>query len=212
MKAIKVRTGPGRPSAEESQLKKRDLLEAALDEFAEAGFHSASLRAIAERAGISTRTLYNHYADKMALFEACLNLSSDMAQSPSSWEKGDLATRLYCYTMALHEHHWTERAIKIGRLVYRESTVLGDLREVIRQQFERFQIGPVAQILRQAGFRDEDCQRLASYFVGMALGEWQRRVLFGGAALTLEESRFYAREVTSVFLLGVMAQDRGWEI
>jgi TetR/AcrR family transcriptional regulator, mexJK operon transcriptional repressor len=41
--------------------------------FAELGFERASVDAIAARAGVSKATLYNHFADKSALFVACFS-------------------------------------------------------------------------------------------------------------------------------------------
>ncbi|WP_367648090.1 helix-turn-helix domain-containing protein [Ruegeria arenilitoris] len=45
-------------------------MEAAVEEFREHGFHGANTTRIAKRAGVSSRTLYNHFESKDALFEA----------------------------------------------------------------------------------------------------------------------------------------------
>jgi AcrR family transcriptional regulator len=47
------------------------VLEAAIAEFAEHGYHAASTAAIARRAGISQPYIYALFADKQALFLAC---------------------------------------------------------------------------------------------------------------------------------------------
>ena len=49
-----------------------EVLGAGISEFAEHGFHHASMSAIAGRAGISVGALYKYYADKEAFFLACL--------------------------------------------------------------------------------------------------------------------------------------------
>lgn len=54
-----------RPS---TQRKMEDILEAAKAEFLACGFASASIEAIAARAGVSKVTIYNHYGDKENLF------------------------------------------------------------------------------------------------------------------------------------------------
>lgn len=46
------------------------ILEAALAEFSEKGFHSATIDSIAERAGIAKGTVYRHFKTKEALFNA----------------------------------------------------------------------------------------------------------------------------------------------
>ncbi|SCG44969.1 TetR/AcrR family transcriptional regulator [Micromonospora coxensis] len=51
-------------------LKRRAILDAALAEFLEHGFRGAGMDRVAERAGASKVTVYAHFADKRALFEA----------------------------------------------------------------------------------------------------------------------------------------------
>ncbi|HEX5290793.1 MAG TPA: TetR/AcrR family transcriptional regulator [Streptosporangiaceae bacterium] len=52
--------------------KRRALLDGALAVFSADGYSRASVDNIARAAGVSTRTLYNHFGDKAALFEAVI--------------------------------------------------------------------------------------------------------------------------------------------
>ncbi|GAA4681884.1 TetR/AcrR family transcriptional regulator [Gordonia humi] len=52
--------------------KQRDLLDGALRVFARDGFSRASVGALASSAGVSTRTIYNQYGNKEALFRAVI--------------------------------------------------------------------------------------------------------------------------------------------
>jgi len=52
--------------------KRRALLDGALVVFAEDGYTRASIDTIARTAGVSTRTIYNQFGDKAALFEAVI--------------------------------------------------------------------------------------------------------------------------------------------
>lgn len=52
--------------------KRRALLDGALLVFAEDGYTRASIDIIAKTAGVSTRTIYNQFGDKAALFEAVI--------------------------------------------------------------------------------------------------------------------------------------------
>lgn len=56
--------------------KRQDLLAGGLTLFARDGYSRASVDAIAEQAGVSTRTLYNHFGDKAGLFRAVIAASS----------------------------------------------------------------------------------------------------------------------------------------
>lgn len=52
--------------------KRRALLDGALAVFAQDGYARASIDTIARTAGVSTRTIYNQFGDKAALFEAVI--------------------------------------------------------------------------------------------------------------------------------------------
>ncbi|GAB4355184.1 MAG: TetR/AcrR family transcriptional regulator [Gammaproteobacteria bacterium] len=53
-----------------SEQKREAVFQAALQEFNERGFLATSMDRIAARAGVSKRTVYNHFASKEALFRA----------------------------------------------------------------------------------------------------------------------------------------------
>lgn len=51
-------------------LRRKAIIDAALDEFAEKGFATARMEDIARRAGVAKGTIYLNFSDKEALFEA----------------------------------------------------------------------------------------------------------------------------------------------
>ena len=51
-----------------SERKRRDILAAATEEFKEKGFQATSMDSISARAGVSKRTVYNHFPGKEELF------------------------------------------------------------------------------------------------------------------------------------------------
>ena len=53
-----------------TERKRCAILEAAAEEFQANGFEGTSMDRVAERAGVSKRTIYNHFENKEALFEA----------------------------------------------------------------------------------------------------------------------------------------------
>lgn len=61
-----------RPRTAEARETRRDLIEAALELFAEKGFYGVSLRDIARAVGVQQATIYHHFASKEALFEAVI--------------------------------------------------------------------------------------------------------------------------------------------
>jgi AcrR family transcriptional regulator len=207
----RARKGAGRPSAEEAERKHSALIEAALEEFASRGFRGASLRAIAAKADISTRTLYNRYPDKFALFAACLEASSmalrrfAMQTKPATapGESTGLADELAAYVVAVTEQLSDERSLQIAALLFREGADFAEVREIARLQFERYQVDPVVEILSRHGLPGVTRQDEARQFVAMAFGEWQRRLLFGGPPMTRAEMERQAALVVRIFLTGV---------
>ena len=53
------------------------VLEAAVDSFVETGYHGATMRSIAERAGMSVPGVYHHYPDKQQLLVRAFDLTMD---------------------------------------------------------------------------------------------------------------------------------------
>lgn len=205
-----ARKGAGRPSAEEAERKHAALIEAALEEFASRGFRGASLRTIAGKADISTRTLYNRYPDKVALFAACLEASSaqlhrftvQTAPCDLATPGADLAESLVSHVVAVLEQLTQERSRQIAALLYREGAEFADVREIARVQFERYQVDPVVDILRRHGMTGPCLRDEATQFVAMAFGEWQRRLLFGGPPMTRADMERQAGIVVRIFLHG----------
>ncbi len=54
--------------------KNQQIVDAAMEEFTALGFHDARMDAIAERANVSKRTIYKHFASKEALFLRMITL------------------------------------------------------------------------------------------------------------------------------------------
>lgn len=209
MNEVRIKRRAGRPTAEVAEQKRMNLILVALEEFARSGFHAASLRDIAEKAEVSSRTLYNHFPDKLALFEASLEHSGAQLMPDLPDLEGDLHTRLVTYATEMQRQLSSTRSTRIARLIYREGGEFDELRQIARHQFERHQVSPVAELLEKEGVAEEDSRNFAKQFVAMAFGEWQRRLLFGGPPLTPEEMAAHARFVTQLFLNGITPTLRG---
>ncbi|QGP78067.1 TetR/AcrR family transcriptional regulator [Sphingobium sp. CAP-1] len=205
MSEIPAKRRAGRPRADEAEQKRGRLIVTALEEFAQAGFHAASLRDIAEKAEVSSRTLYNHYPDKLTLFEACLEYSGRQIQPNLPDLDGDLNARLITYATEMQRQLFAPLSLQIAKLIYREGSEFDELRKIARIQFDRYQVMPVAQMLQREGVAEGDSRSLATQFVVMAFGEWQRRLLLGGERMTDAEMMTHASLVTGIFLKGIAA-------
>lgn len=79
---------------EKRDRRREELKEAAIDIFAERGFHAAKVSDIVEQVGVAQGTFYLHYDGKKQLFEEILtDFLSLLLKTISSWEPGALDTR-----------------------------------------------------------------------------------------------------------------------
>jgi len=195
----------GRPNAREAERKHEAMLDAALEEFSRHGFHGASVRAIAERAGLSTRTLYNRYADKVALFAACLELSALRDPWEPRDQKGTLRDDLIRFSRHMQARLNQERQVQLARVIYRECISFPQLETVSRAQYERFQLAPVQQILQSHGFAEEQSKELAAVYVALVFHRWQSRVIYGESSMSSAEIERFTLSDTTLFLDGACA-------
>ena len=59
---------------ENSPVTLKKIQEAAMEEFAEKGFHGASLRQIVKQAGVTTGAFYGYFSSKEALFASIVEI------------------------------------------------------------------------------------------------------------------------------------------
>nr|WP_247742947.1 TetR/AcrR family transcriptional regulator [Shimia sp. R9_1] len=106
-----------------TEKKRKDIIDAAIDEFREQGFLGAKTTSIAKKAQVSSRTLYNHFESKEALFEAisAIMLEQNQSMEPVAYDpSGDfveqLKDALWRYIAVITE----ETAIGLNRMVLSE--------------------------------------------------------------------------------------------
>jgi AcrR family transcriptional regulator len=138
----------GRPTQAEAERRGRALLATALDLFTVQGL-AVSMEAIAAAAGISKRTLYARYPDKMALFVAVLeSLSAERTAAalvlPAAMPLEDALLR---YAEVLFDHYATPRIVAFLRLLQKEKERVPDLERVMREEVLRDQILPLVRYL-----------------------------------------------------------------
>ena len=106
-----------------TEKKRKDIIEAAIDEFREQGFLGAKTTSIAKKANVSSRTLYRHFDSKEALFEAISEIMLEqnrrmqpVAYDPSRDFVEQLQDALWRYIAVITE----ETAIGLNRMVLSE--------------------------------------------------------------------------------------------
>ena len=174
---------PQRKSAEE---RRDDILDAALEEFAERGLHGASTEAIAKRAGISQPYVFRLFGSKKDLFKAsatrCLRETLETFQRAAEGKRGEEA--LKAMGQAYQELLVDRTRLRAQMQAYAACDD-PDIREVVRNGFGDI----VAYVERVSGLPEEDVTQffavgmLMNVMASMDLWEspegWSERLLAG---------------------------------
>ncbi|MDT0509786.1 TetR/AcrR family transcriptional regulator [Novosphingobium sp. MMS21-SN21R] len=166
----------GRPTASELEKRKLRVMEVATQLFVERGYAATSLVDIARGAGVATRTLYQHFGDKEAIFrDVIFARDAEAALQPPKVQSGDtlydalMAMATYAYTIT-----YREQSIGLMRLMIAESNRFPDfMQSVARTIFANFRsnIERVLEGLAKAGLiPDENHARSAELFSDLVLG------------------------------------------
>ena len=192
----------GRPSAEESAKKLKSILDVARQQFARNGYRAVTMRGVAEAANVSTRTLYNRYADKLALFRACLDSAGESFPGPRIPRGLKPRDALPQFAVSLVRQLSSKMSISLGILVYREGQDFPELMEAADANQDAFLVQPLAAYLRGHGLEEAGSCERAKLFIAMVISEFQRRISFGKPQQTLKEMEEHAQLATALFLGG----------
>jgi AcrR family transcriptional regulator len=203
------RRAPGRepmPAPERARL----LREAAEQVFLRDGYAEARLDDVARNAGMSKRTLYQHYPSKAALFEACIAAALAPVHAVEEEAEAELAEALVAILRATGTQLLAARQVAIFRLVIAEGARTPELAEA----FHRVIVGKGASSLQRRIEREmargrlrlRDAEAGAKMLFGMALGSAHIKLLLGlRPPPPAEELERLARMAVELFLQGARA-------
>jgi TetR/AcrR family transcriptional regulator of autoinduction and epiphytic fitness len=156
-----------------SERKHAAIIDAAAHEFREAGFAATSMDRIADRAGVSKRTVYNHFNTKNALFETILE---------ELWNRTHAATELvYEPTIPLEDQLETLAGLELE--VVSDPNFLGLARALM------------AEAIRSPGFLQEKWAELSQREAGLA--RWIKAAAEDGR-LRVDDPVFAADQFTAL--------------
>lgn len=166
----------GRPTAAELERRKGRVMDVATELFVTQGYAATSLVDIARGAGVATRTLYQHFGDKEAMFREVI-FARDVGQAidrPTVQPGDSLFSTLmraveYCNAVV-----YREKSIGLMRLMIAESTRFPDfMQSVATSIFARFRrnVEKVFIALEECGLLPPgDHARSAELFVDLIQG------------------------------------------
>src|SRR5438045_245641 len=168
--------------------RREEILDAALDEFAEHGYHGGSTEGIARRAGISQPYVFRLFGTKQELFKAvtarCFRETLEMFQRAAEGKRGKEA--LDAMGMAYVERLLTDETRLRAQMQAYAACDDPELREAVRQGYGDL----VAYVERVSGLSETAVATffaqgmLLNVFASMGLGKdtdeaWAQRLLAG---------------------------------
>jgi TetR/AcrR family transcriptional regulator, mexJK operon transcriptional repressor len=195
----------GRPTAEDSRQKLAQILDVARDLFAERGYRAVTMREVAERANVSTRTLYNRYADKFSLFNACLDFGASAFPPPPAPNAEALQQALTAYGVQIVKVLATDSSVRLSMLIYRESNEFPELLKASEDNHRIHLLAPLTLFLKKSGFPAESAEEFAKLYLALALSEWQRRMTYNHPLPSPKEIEAHAARAAAMFVAGAPA-------
>lgn len=193
----------GRPTAEEREQRRDQILDAAVHLFVSRGYGQVTIDEIATASRVTKRTIYTYFGDKTEVFTAAIErfrgrALADLESDTESLE--DVATRL---VYVLH----SDDAVGLHRLMIGESAQFPGLAARFYASGPHGYIELLAGHLRDRAVAQRDgC--LAEALFGLLLGESHRRRLLGlSPAPTQTAAQEHARG--AIGLLGIAGSVEG---
>jgi len=179
-----IKRGPGRPQALAPGERRARILEAAAQLFIEDGYESTNMERVAQRCGMSKKTLYQNFDSKDTLFAA---LVCDVEQYEDSSVSPSPGQSLSQVLLQLAQWVLAPRQIGLTRLVIAGAPSIPDVaarfrehavergRRMIRECLARSQ----PHHHERQELKDGELEALASMVFGAAIADLQLRALIG---------------------------------
>lgn len=188
-----------------SEQKRKQIIEAAVAEFQERGFAGASMDRISGRAGVSKRTVYNHFDSKEALFRAITDcLVSWMTAALNVTFRPDLpvAGQLEALGWAEGELLVNPCFLRMARMIFGEAFRDPALSAEVAARMDKFR---VFESFMQDAFAAGALQRgtpevAAAQFLGLLKSRGFYPYFFSGSAVGREEMGTIISETVELLL------------
>ncbi|MPY53409.1 TetR/AcrR family transcriptional regulator [Streptomyces acidicola] len=165
---------PGR--RQRSENKRAAILSAAEALFVSEGYELTSVDAIATRAGVSKRTLYDHFGDKQTLFQVVLTRVTDTlaatvrtAIEQELTEGRDLREGLMAFASRVATEAFPSSEYVTFRRLTSQDRSAPRLPEAVRERPERMLEERFAQLAANGEIRTADPRRAAQHFTALTV-------------------------------------------
>jgi len=203
----------GRPQLRPDEATLAIIREAARQEFQDKGYEATSIAAVAERAGVSTKTVYRLVPNKAELFVGVITErinefveALDLGAIETLDAKAALTQMLIVFGNLTLE----PRTVEMSRLVLGECRAFHEVGEAFYQGAIVRSSEAMAAVVRRLNDRGliavADPAEAVTLLRGMMIFDWQRAAMLGKRAVpTAEEIAQRAERCASLFLEGCAA-------
>jgi AcrR family transcriptional regulator len=214
MDITKDRRCRGRPQRRPDSETRQIIYEAARHEFADNGFASTSMEAVARRAGVSTKTLYRLIPNKAALFEGMVSDRLDTfvsAVNLHAADHSDIQEALSAALMACADLALDKEVIALQRMILQETGKFPEIAGMFYANAIHRTTIALADWLRAQQKRGlialEDLEEAAGMLLGMVASAPRRAAMFGALPLpSRPEIEARVRTCAALFLRGCLVQ------
>lgn len=211
-----IRPGAGRPTREQAEARLNQLLDTALDHFLEKGFEQATIEAIAGQVGMTKRTVYAKFPDKVALFRAALSLAADRyavtTQEIAACDTRDLEQTLCNLAFLRIDKVATPNGVRLQRILQTESYRFPDLSDFAFERGAKETLIYLSRLLKRetkAGrLAISDPDRAAGVFMAMVVSTPVRFIL-AGRPMPRDEMESLVAFAVRLFLDGARTRQAG---
>ncbi|WP_302120568.1 TetR/AcrR family transcriptional regulator [Allorhodopirellula heiligendammensis] len=194
--------------------KRRLIIEAAMSEFQTAGFDNTSMDQIAETAGVSKRTVYNHFSSKDELFDNIVEQLVERVGVISTFEydcEADLSAQLVDISTHVTRSVSDDDFQALARVVMSRMLTSPELGRLLTEQTNQLdkQLAIWLAAANEAGqLHVDNAEIAAEHLVGLLLSYafWPR--LFGVKKRTHRTpAKKYIQELVTMFLRAYAVPD-----
>jgi TetR/AcrR family transcriptional repressor of mexJK operon len=192
------------------------ILDAAAAVFLEYGYDAAGVDAVAERAGVAKRTVYNIYGDKESLFRATLARSISTAErfaailSESTARLDDIDRDIPALGVRLAEDVLLGPVLPLRRLLVGEASRFPDIVREYRRRGPDMVLGALAEaftgLARRGILTVDDAELAAEQFAFLVMGAELDRGMFATGNPSADAVRARAQAGAQVFLAAYRPQ------
>lgn len=194
------------------EARKKQILKAAAQVFAEKGFHTATIKHIAKAAGVADGTIYNYFPNKDALLMGLLNQLNETPERPQHFQDGQsLDFEVFLQVYLEHRMQQITEDLTILKGLLPELLVNPGLQEKYQSEImaPTFQLaeGYFAQLMEEGKLKNLPVQLTTRLLASSVLGAAVLHLM--GEKVMQDQWEDVGRVLSTILLSGLKEENHG---